>query len=535
MIVELLRLKLRLLANGVREPRAAVRAAAGLLLAVVGVALLWNAAPLAAELDPVTRHRVVVVAGTLVSLGAFFLPLLASRAQLLHPRALWLFGLSPGSIAGALLLTTFVGPALVLVLVALTPLWLWSGTGSAVLAVPLIVLEGLFAARIGVVIGAVLRSRPAVKALIRVVVVLLFAGGLLVIVAHLLPTIAGLLPGRWWRTVLPVVLAFAPLRSPAITDTLNVLPLGAFWRAPSHEAVGDAVLVRQDLGLGTLTVGVLILVWVATLAYQLRPTRRRPRQRVALVPGWFRRLPSTPVGAVAARSFTYWLRDPRYRIALVLLPVVPVVTIIAFAFVGIPLSVSALLPLPLVVLLLAWGTLHNDVAYDSTAIWSQLAAQTRGEHDRIGRLLPVLVMGVLVILIGIPLTVWAHGDLAVLPAVLGVSVAVLLGGLGVSSLISARFPYPATRPGDAPFQQPQVPGASGSGIQFWSIVLILLVAAPAVAAEVFFLLGVAGPWNWIALVVGVVAGAFMLMLGIRVGGAVYDRRAPELLEFAARH
>jgi ABC-2 type transport system permease protein len=334
---------------------------------------------------------------------------------------------------------------------------------------------------------------------------------------------------------LPFVLASAPLRSPAITDTITALPLGAFWRAPSHEAVGDDLLVQQDLGLGALTVGVLILVWVATLAYQLRPTRRRPRQRVALVPGWFRRLPSTPVGAVAARSLTYWLRDPRYRIALVLLPVVPVVTILSFAVVGIPMSISALVPLPIVLLLLAWGTLHNDVAYDSTAIWSQLAAQTRGVHDRVGRLVPVLGMGVLVILIGVPLTVWGHGDPAVLPAVLGVSIALLLGGVGVSSLISARFPYPATRPGDAPFQQPQVPGASGSGIQFWSIVLILLVAAPAVAAEVFFLLGFAGPWTWIALVVGVLAGALMLALGIRVGGAVYDRRAPELLEFAVRH
>jgi ABC-2 type transport system permease protein len=535
MIVELLRLKLRLLLNGFREPRAAIRTFLAILFTAVGVVVLWTAASLAVELDAITRHRVVVIAGALVSLGAFFLPLLASRAQLLHPRALWLFGLSPASIAGALLLTTFVGPALVLVPIALTSLWLWPGVESAVLAVPLIVVEGIFAARIGVVIGSVLRRRPAVKALIRVVVVLLFAGGLVVIVAHLVPTVAGLLPGRWWHTTLPVVLASAPLRSPAITDTITALPLGAFWRAPSHEVVGDELLVQQDLGLGALTVGALILVWVATLAYQLRPTRRRPRQRAALVPGWFRRLPSTPVGAVAARSLTYWLRDPRYRVALVLLPVVPVVTLLSFAVVGIPMSISALVPLPIVLLLLAWGTLHNDVAYDSTAIWSQLAAQTRGVHDRVGRLVPVVAMGVLVTLIGVPLTVWGHGDPAVLPAVLGVSVALLLGGVGVSSLISARFPYPATRPGDAPFQQPQVPGASGSGIQFWSIVLILVVAAPALAAEVFFLLGFAGPWTWIALVVGVLAGALMLALGIRVGGAVYDRRAPELLEFAVRH
>jgi ABC-2 type transport system permease protein len=120
-----------------------------------------------------------------------------------------------------------------------------------------------------------------------------------------------------------------------------------------------------------------------------------------------------------------------------------------------------------------------------------------------------------------------------------VSIAILLGGIGVSSLISARFPYPATRPGDAAFQQPQVPGASGSGIQFWSIVLILLVASPAIAAGIFHVLDVPEwgnlPWTWLALAAGSFAGVLMLVIGIRVGGASFDRRAPELLEFAARH
>jgi ABC-2 type transport system permease protein len=537
MIVELLRLKLRLLSNGFREPRTAVRAAVGILLAAITVVLLWSGASLATDLDVVTRHRVVVVAGALVSLGAFFVPLMVSRSQLLHPRALWLFGFRPVSIAGALLFTTLVGPAVLLLPIALSPLWLWRGDASATaaLAVPFIVLEGLFAARIGVVIGSVLRYRPAVNALIRLIAVLLLVTGLVVIAAHLAPTLAALLPGAWWRSVLPVVLALAPLRDPAITDTLTALPLGAFWRAPSHQAAGDAALVQQDLGLGVLTILVLLLVWLATLRFQLRPTRRRPRARAALVPGWFRRLPSTPVGAVAARSFTYWSRDPRYRAALMLLPAVPVVTLLAFWVVGIPLAVSSLLPLPLIVLLLAWGTLHNDVSYDSTGIWSHLAAQIRGVDDRVGRMLPVLAMGIPVVLIGTPLTAWAHGDWFIAPAVLGVNTALLLGGIGVSSLISARFPYPATRPGDAPFQQPQVPGSTGGATQAGSILLILLVAAPAIAATVFHLLGVPGPWVWMALVIGVAAGVLVLVVGIRVGGAAFDRRAPELLEFAVRH
>ncbi len=218
-----------------------------------------------------------------------------------------------------------------------------------------------------------------------------------------------------------------------------------------------------------------------------------------------------------------------------MLPVVPVVILLACFVAGIPFSISVLIPLPLVVLLLAWATLHNDVAYDSTAMWTHVAAQTRGVHDRVGRMLPVLAMGIPTVIVGTAATAWGHGDWMIAPAVFGVSIALLLGGIGVSSLISARFPYPATRPGDAPFQQPLVDGSSGADSQAGSVLLILLVAAPAVTATVFELLGVAGPWNWIALAAGLVAGLAILAIGIRVGGTTFDRRAPELLEFAVRH
>jgi ABC-2 type transport system permease protein len=535
MIAELLRLKARLLANAFRVPGTAIGSAVGIVFTGFALAALWGGATLAAELDEQTRDRVVIVAGAMVSLGAFFVPAVIARAQLLNPRAFRPFGWGPFSIGVAVLFTTFLGPALVLVPIALTQLFFSTGRSAwwALLAVPFVVIEGILAARLGVLVGAVLRHRPVFSTLVRIFAAALLIGGLVVIAAHLAPIVAELLPGAWWQTSLTVVLALSPLRSPAIADTLSALPLGAFWRLPMHD--GDDVLVRHDLGLGALTIAGLALLWILSLAYSLRPTRRIPRERAALVPGWFRRMPSTPTGAIAARSFSYWRRDPRYQAALAVLPVVPVVTLLACYVAGIPLSVSALIPLPLVVLLLGWATLHNDVAYDSTAVWAHLAAQTRGVHDRVGRMLPVLAMGLPTVIVGTIVTAWAHGDWMVAPAVFGVSIALLLGGIGVSSVISARVPYPATRPGDAPFQQPLVEGASGADIQAGSILLILLVAAPAITATVFEVLGVAGPWNWIALATGLFAGLTVLVLGIRVGGASFDRRAPELLEFAVRH
>ncbi len=80
------------------------------------------------------------------------------------------------------------------------------------------------------------------------------------------------------------------LRDPAIADILSFVPLGSFWRCPAHEAAGRADLVQQDLWPGALAIGVLLVLWIASLAHMLRPTRRVPRAAPPRVPGWFRRL-----------------------------------------------------------------------------------------------------------------------------------------------------------------------------------------------------------------------------------------------------
>ena len=91
------------------------------------------------------------------------------------------------------------------------------------------------------------------------------------------------------------------------------------------------------------------------------------------------------------------------------------------------------------------------------------------------------------------------------------------------------------RPGDPPFQQPQIAGSSGGATQGFSILLILLVAAPALISSGAVVRESASPWNWIALLIGAVSGVLVLVLGARGGAASFDRRAPELLAFAVRH
>jgi ABC-2 type transport system permease protein len=320
-----------------------------------------------------------------------------------------------------------------------------------------------------------------------------------------------------------------------VAAALQWTPLGALWAAPVFSVFGAPQSAVRALWVGGVTAFVLLLLWFLAVRLVFRPTRRIPVERRGGTPGWFRRLPSTPTGAIAARSFTYWLRDPRYRAVLGFLPFIPIVILLAGWISGFPFVWSVLLPLPLLVTLVALSTTHNDIAYDSTAVWTHVAAQTRGAHDRVGRLIPPLVLGIILIAIGTPLTVWGNGDPEIIPVVLGVAFALLLGGVGVGSGISAVLPYAAPRPGDPAFQAPQVQGSSGAGAQALAVFATFLVGAPAIGAGVLWLAEPGFPWNWVALLVGGAAGLIALVIGIRVGGAAFDRRSPELLAFTMQH
>lgn len=244
--------------------------------------------------------------------------------------------------------------------------------------------------------------------------------------------------------------------------------------------------------------------------------------------GWFERLPAQPAGVIAARELTYWARDSRYRVSLLAIPIAPVLAAVALAVAGADLRAVALVPLPVLVLLLAWAQ-HNAVAMDSTAIWMHVASGTRGVHDRAGRLAPVLFLGVPLVVVGSSVTAAVLGDARQLPAIFGMNMAVLLVTCGVTSVCSVLFPYPATKPGDSPFLQPQWSG-SGAGVSqtvsmVFSVVLsvpVVVLAAFAVATSSFWL-------NILALMSGLVWGGLVLLCGVRWGARVFNQQGPELV------
>src|SRR5690606_35713914 len=142
------------------------------------------------------------------------------------------------------------------------------------------------------------------------------------------------------------------------------------------------------------------------------PARPAAAQTARL--GWFALTPASAVGAVAARSLIYWFGDQRYRVNLLIVPVAGLCSAVPLLVAGVPRDLVALAPVLVMALVLGWLP-HNDIAYDSTAFWVHVASGVSGLADRIGRLVPTLVVGIALLAAALAGTLFVLGDAALLP------------------------------------------------------------------------------------------------------------------------
>ncbi|MET0480588.1 MAG: hypothetical protein ABWZ69_04470 [Mycetocola sp.] len=523
MVAQLLGLRLQLLANGFR--RSAWQLLGIVLLTVVGVGVILlvgnGLIALQSAADEFARN-LLVLAGSFVVLGYVLLPLVLGVDDDMDPRRFALVGFPARRLSIGLLLAALISvPSLVIgILSALTVVTWWRGPLPAVLAVlsaVIAVATCVLAARVTTALASLLLATRRSRELTGVI-------GTLVLVL-LAPAVILLSSVDWTRDGLAVLGDAA--------DVVSWTPFGAVWSVPGDAAMGDVGSALLKLVIAAATAALLWLVWDRLVAHMLvTPEREQPVKTYGGM-GWFDVMPARPAAIIAARSISYWGRDPRYLVSILIIPVVPLIMILPFLIIGVPMQTLALLPLPVMALFLGWS-LHNDLAFDSTAIWLHVVSGVKGYADRIGRMFPVLLIGIPLIIIGSMISILFHGDWAVLPAMLGVSSALFLGGVGLSSYLSARLPYPAALPGDSPFQQPQASGTLGGFAQSLGLAGSLLVAAPALY---FAWLGLTDDpsWHLTALVAGLGAGVIALVLGVWGGGRVFDHRGPEIMEFALSH
>lgn len=299
-------------------------------------------------------------------------------------------------------------------------------------------------------------------------------------------------------------------------------PFGAAFALPADVAAGAWAALGGHLVIALATPALLVLWWRRSLTTQLtRPARASAGHGKGL--GVLGRVPDSPVGAVLARCLTYWVRDPRYATSLISVPVL-VVIVAVLAGDGPWLLVAG----PLVAWTCGWA-ISVDIALDSTAFWTHVAAPMRWTDDRWGRVIAIGVPGALLTLVT---TLWTlsradRWDMA--PALLGVGAATLLASLGLASLVSALVVFPVNQPGDNPFGAKQG-GSMGMMLSQMLGTLALAVAlAPAAVLTVLAIVRGSVALGWAAAVVGNALGVVVLLVGVRLGARRLDARAPELL------
>ena len=516
MVAHLLRLKLALLRNGLRRsPWQLVGMAIAGLYALGVVSTLVIVLVLLRNAGAETAHTAVVLGGSAALVGWGVIPVVASATDMtLDPSRFSTFAVPMRQLLTGLALGGLIGiPGVATTLVALATVVTWSRDVFSALAALVGACLGVMTC---VVLAKVVTTATASLAASRrfkdisalaFMVPLVLLGPIVAGVGRSVSASAGFLP--------------------EFARTLAWTPLGAPWALGGDVASGRPAEAVVKLLVAVAVLGLLAWCWKLLLERALvTPPYAGAGKRRGGRLGLFGVLPATPAGAVMARSLTYWIRDPRYSGSLVVIPLLPVVLAFQGTQTGSYGSLAFLAPVS--AFILAWS-ISADVSYDNTAFALHLATGVRGVADRLGRALACMTFALPVVL------VFAIGYAAFtrnwtgLPGQLGLSLGILFTGLGLSSVVSARYTVTVPLPGDSPFKKP--PGNVGQtmAVQFVGMLVLMvlvlpeavLLAAQAITGNVLF--------GWLNLAMGIVLGLALFLAGVRLGGTWLDARGPELL------
>ena len=482
-----------------------------LLLALVGLAVASTAPPAATQ-------AVVVVGGAALLLGWIVVPLLFGGVeQTLDPVKLARFPVSTRQLMGAMFLVgvTWI-PGIVTILISLgAAIAWWMHPVSAVVAI----VAGLVGAATCIagsrlttsVVGAVLRGRGARRIGIAALVVLALISPLAI------AAIVGASTGGG-----DLLAAFT-----GAVGVLGWTPLGAVWSVPGRIAMGDLAGAAVASAIAIATLLGVILLWRWALQASLRSRGGGPSRTVRggrLGPlGW---LPASPTGAVAARSLIYWFRDARLARQLVIIPVLPALMLLWWWLIGIDWIALAIGP---VVASLLPLSVFAGLSFDGTAFAAELAAGVRGVFDRLGRAIALLIIAtpaVLIVQVVVALVIRRADDL---PALVGLSLGILLVAVGVVSVSSARIVVPVPRSGRNPFSAPAGAATTSIVASYAVMGATIVLALPAIGVAIAAMVTRDPLLEWIALVLGVALGVAIAWIGIRVGGRVLDASGPAVL------
>ena len=565
MVATLVRLRWRLTLNSLR---ANVWALIGTIVgALYGlgllIALVAGAIGLGG-LGPDAAAPVLAAAGALTVLGWALVPLMLTGVDsTLDPRAMaaWTAPSRPLAIGLAVAAATGV-PGVITGAGLLLPVLVWAVAGqwgAALLALalaPAALATCVLLSRVVVIGAGVSTSRRGRD-----------RAGVIAVLAILL---VSLMP-----SLLNLVARFDSIDLEGLRTAARVAgltPFGWALAAPGHLARGEATAAIGLSAAALALPAALAPVWGRVVGRVMTgPARSNARSRAydgaaeegagagaggtggagaaagaSRVLPWHRRLEGimpSPAAAVAARCLRYWRADPRYLVQAISLVIMPVLLAVMIAMgrtsivdAGETASLApgrapaVLLAAPVLTALLSGWGLHNDLAFDSTALWTQVSASVRGRDDRLGRIVAAALWQTPVIaVLALGGGAWT-GLWRALPAVGGLSAALYGCALAWSSLTGVLLPYEVNAPGDSPMKS----RTSGTAliaalVQMVGMGVIGLAAAPVIAGFAVMALAGAWGWGWPFLAAGVLWGAGAAWAGIAVGGRLLDSRGVRIL------
>ncbi|WP_125609946.1 transporter [Specibacter cremeus] len=522
MVAHLVRLKLALLRNSLRRsPMQLVGIIFGAAYGLFILVMLWIGMALLSTQDASLAALVITLGGSAVLLGWLLIPVLASGVDMtLDPARFTTYAIPMRSLLVGLALSSFVGvPAAVTLLASLGTVVAWwrhpLAAGAAVVCAVLAVLTCIVASRAMTAASMSLAASRRFKDVSGIV--------LLAPLVCLGPIIAGVSTGV---TNLRAYL-------PALAGTLSWTPLGAVWAVPGDLAAGSPGTAAAKFLVALATAAALAWLWKASLAQALvTPAYNAGKSRAAGNTGFFRRFPGTPTGAVAARALTYWFRDPRYSAGLVIGFLLPVV----LSFAGISAGTLSVLGYAgsLAVFLIVWS-ISADISYDNTAFALHVSSGVGGFADRAGRALACALLAVPLGAVYAIAGAILGGNWWHLPGTLALVLGVAGSGLGIASVFSAQFTYNVPLPGDSPLKSRPGNNLATVLVQLAGMAGMAVLVLPEAVLVIVALATGQILWAWLALAAALVLGALFLVLGLRLGGRIYDRRAPELLLAVSRN
>jgi ABC-2 type transport system permease protein len=325
-------------------------------------------------------------------------------------------------------------------------------------------------------------------------------------------------------------------------------PFAAPYVLPFDVAEGRWLAAAVRLAMTVATNGELAWWWSRTIesamlgaasSGQARPVRRQRGGAVAsLFPAVVRGLARpTAFGAIVARESRYWWRDARRRASLISILMASAVLPIALnvassggpsaAPAGMRTFGAAAFGFAVTMAGTMGGMLlANQFGFDGSAFAAHLLTRVPGRTELRARALAMALVALPVQLTVVVVVGVIAGRLDQLPAGVGLLLTAFGSAIAAAGMLSVLAPY-ALPENSNPFAMNSGGGSAKGLLAFVAMIGTLLLCVPVILIAV--LAGEAVTGAWVVLAVGLGYGGAAAWLGTMVGGAMLDRRAPEVL------